>query len=524
MNQIKFDLNLYPTLKRFALSQAAIRIVIGPAGSAKTSYCALEVMRLACLQQPAADGVRYFKALVARQTYQMLQSSTIDTFKRMLGDVLTFKVGKIPPEATGKFKLQDGTYVDLKIEFVSFDSEDAQAKLRGYEPTVVFLDEVSEMPESLITAALGRTGRYPSGKLGSPTRSGVIAATNGPLKRHWLYHWSQGGRDDLAKQISAKIGMEYFELFQQPAGLIRPKLEGGEWLPNPYAENIHNLEEGYGYYYKMLGSKEADIQAFVEGRFADLVTGKVVYPEFSERHIVDEEALNFPARIPLYFGFDFGRTPVCVIATMTTGGRLIVLEELVGTDISVKTLLDDYVIPCINSRYRYAIIEGAWGDPAGMVNTQAVETSPYDVIRAAGIPIEDPGGANRLGPRIESVKQRLTTLDVMGYPKLQVSKRCPYILAAMQHDYVYEAIRGGNGAVRDVPTKSHENWVSDLSDAIQYICLGLGINSGGKSRGFIKHQRKQLIQEALCAVVAVVQAWVNQPKNLPPFKHLLQNK
>jgi hypothetical protein len=63
----------------------------------------------------------------------------------------------------------------------------------------------------------------------------------------------------------------------------------------------------------------------------------------------------------------------------------------------------------------------------------------------------------------------------------------------MQHDYVYEAIRGGNGAVRDVPTKSHENWVSDLSDAIQYICLGLGINSGGKSRGFVKHHRKQLL-------------------------------
>lgn len=493
MAQINFDLNLYPTLKNFAMSQAIIRLIIGPAGSAKTSYCALELLRLACEQEPAEDGVRYFKALVARQTYQMLQSSTIDTFKRMLGDIMTFFPGKIPPTGKAFFQLADGTYVDFVVEFVSFDNEDAQSKLRGYEPTFVFLDEISEMPESLVTASLARTGRYPSGSRGSPTRSGVIGATNGPLKRHWLYEWRMGKRKALHDSISEELGNKYFELFQQPPALIRPKNSGDKWLPNPRAENIHNLQEGYNYYFKMLGMKEQEIQAFVEGDFADLVTGKVVFPEFGEQHIADDLGLILPPRIPLYFGFDFGRTPVCLIATMTKGGRLIVLDEIVGADISIKTLVDDHIEPVLNMDYKAAHIEGAWGDPAGLIKTQAVEVSPYDVLMQSGIPIEDPGGGNKLGPRLEAVKQRLTSLDSMGYPKLQISSNCKYLLAALKHDYVYETIRGGNGAVRDVPTKSHEGWVSDLCDALQYLCLGLSYNSSYAPRKFRKSVRKQLV-------------------------------
>lgn len=493
MTQINFDLDAYPTLKSFALSDALIRIIIGPAGSAKTSYCALELLRLACLQEPAADNVRYFKALVARQTYQMLQSGTIDTFKRILGDIMTFYPGKLPPTGKANFQLADGTYVDFVIEFIAFDSEDAQTKLRGYEPTVVFLDEISEMPESLVTASLARTGRYPSGSRGSPTRSGVIGATNGPLKRHWLYDWRMGKRKALHEAISAELGHKYFELFQQPPALIRPKTPADKWVPNPKAENIHNLEEGYNYYFKMLGMKDTEIQAFVEGDFADLVTGKVVFPEFSDYHVADEEELVLPPRIPLYLGFDFGRTPVCIIATMTKGGRIIVLEELVGADISVNTLLEDHVVPLLTSKYKHASIEGAWGDPAGLIRTQAVEVSPFEVLQQAGIPVEDPGGGNKLGPRLEAVKQRLTSLDSMGYPKLQISSKCNYLLAAIQHDYVFETIRGGSGAVRDVPTKSHEGWCSDLCDALQYLCLGMSYNVSSTPRQFRKIVRKQLV-------------------------------
>ena len=81
-NQI-FPLEKYPTLHKFAVSPAKIKCVIGPAGTAKTSFMAMEILRRACMQEPNHEGIRYTKVMVARNTYQVLKSATVDTFKRM---------------------------------------------------------------------------------------------------------------------------------------------------------------------------------------------------------------------------------------------------------------------------------------------------------------------------------------------------------------------------------------------------------------------------------------------------------
>mgnify|MGYP003589396652 FL=1 len=123
----------YPTLLRASQDNSRIRIVTGPAGSAKTSiFGAVELLKIACMQEASpVDNVRYTNFLVGRLTYQQLESSTIATFKRMLEPLFTFKTGSIPPKATADFQLPDGTRVKCLIEFLSFDSEDAQNKLLG---------------------------------------------------------------------------------------------------------------------------------------------------------------------------------------------------------------------------------------------------------------------------------------------------------------------------------------------------------------------------------------------------------
>ena len=80
-----FDLNLYPTLNRMAQSPARIKFVIGPAGSAKTSFLVMEMFRRACMQYPDAGGVRRTRTLIGRNTYQILKSATIPTVENMLG-------------------------------------------------------------------------------------------------------------------------------------------------------------------------------------------------------------------------------------------------------------------------------------------------------------------------------------------------------------------------------------------------------------------------------------------------------
>lgn len=488
-NDIGFNYYMYPTLHRLALSPARLKFCIGPAGSAKTSGIIWTLLLQAIMQEPAADGVRYSRALVARNTNSMLRSTTIPSFKTMVGNLMTFRTGSFPMMAHARFELNDGTKVHFDVEFLSFDDEKSQNKLLGCEPTFGFIDELSEFPESLVFAIDRRLGRYPSGRFGKATWVGLFGATNGPLKNHWLYRWYLGDKDDEFKMMSERMGRPYFELFRQPPALLRQP--DGSWDPNPMAENIENLPGGYNYYYAMLGGEEQKIKAYVEGEFADLVTGKVVFPEFNEsRHVIDQ--FNVPAGAPLYLSFDFGRTPVCLVGTMTAGGRLIIVDEVMGEDMSIETLTVEHIKPTLRRRYINNLVEGAWGDPAGLVQAQSVDVSPYDILLNNGIPIESPG-TNKLQPRIEAVKQRLTKLDSMGQPLLQITKNCKFLIEALKYNYIYENVRGKNDVVRDTPTKSHEGWTSDLADALQYMVLGINISSrmskSSSNRSSRRHSR-----------------------------------
>ena len=145
-----------------ALSDARIRIGLGPAGSAKTSGIIWQILIAALQQTPASDGVRYSRCLVVRNTYQMLKSTTIPSFKTMLGNLMTFRLGGFPLMGHLRCDLSDGTKVHLDVEFLAVDSEAAQNKLLGAEPTFAFVDEISEIPEHLIYAIDRRLGRYPS--------------------------------------------------------------------------------------------------------------------------------------------------------------------------------------------------------------------------------------------------------------------------------------------------------------------------------------------------------------------------
>lgn len=470
-----FPLNKYPTLHKFALSDAKIKFVVGPAGSGKTSYMTMEILRRACLQEPDHNGIRRTRVLVGRNTYQVLKSATMKTFMEMWGGFAQFKMGSFPMMAYLRIELTDGTKVHCDVEFISFDNPDSIGKLLGYEPTIVFLDEISELPEEVIVAAARRTGRFPpkdkdTGFEGA-TWHGVIGATNGPRKNHWLYDWYLGKKDKDFAKAEKGSGRKQFELFFQPPALLRTVDD--DWVPNPRAENIDNLADGYGYYFDKLADDPADIQAYVEGRFADLVTGKLVFPEFQRHiHVVEHKSLNLSGGFPLYLSFDFGRTPFCLIATTFESGSLVLIDEIMGEDMSIETLVLEHILPKLRSRYPRAWIEDAWGDPAGEVKTQAVDVSPYDVLRNNGIPIRNPDPSNRLEPRIESVKQMLRKLTSQGRPMLRVSDNCPVTIASLGSDYIYEQKRGTNGVIQDKPTKSHINWVSEAADATQYLAIG----------------------------------------------------
>jgi hypothetical protein len=478
---VDLDFSKHPTLYAFHASAAYLRAVVGPAGTGKTTFAFKDLLVRSMLQSPGKGGVRKTRWVVVRNTNYQLRENTLPSFRMAMGSLLKPTDTTMYPKIVTvmSFPLPDGTSVQIEWRFIGMDSESALNDILGGDVTGGLLDEVSLLSLEVVQGLARRSGRYPSNDDGKADWSGVIMATNGPLKNHWLYKWKlarEPGWDQWEEETERATGIArpYFELFEQPPALLRPEKPGGKWLPNPRAENIHNLSEGYLYYYKMLADSEDKIQAYVEGVFCDLKQGKVVFPEFHTRiHVLPAGKIEVGDGAPLYLGFDFGSTPVCVIATTTRTGKLVILDEVCAEHASADSLFLHKLKPLLATKYRRCQVHVAWGDPAGLTLSQATDLTPFGVLESHGLNMQLPNGKNNtLTPRLYAVRKRLTQLDEDGFPMLQITDNCTIAIDAINHNYVYESTGKTDDAFREVPTKSHANWVSDIMDAIQYLCLG----------------------------------------------------
>ncbi len=90
-----------------------------------------------------------------------------------------------------------------------------------------------------------RHGRYPSLAAGGvlPTWHGMLLDLNACDQDHYYYH------------LAEEVRPEGWEFFRQPGGVFPGEAEG-EWIPNPDAENLENLPNGY--YSRGLEGKSQD--------------------------------------------------------------------------------------------------------------------------------------------------------------------------------------------------------------------------------------------------------------------------
>jgi hypothetical protein len=482
---ISYNPNYYATLAKFHQDNAYFRLLTGPASSGKTYACAWELLMLAMAQEPAIDKVRYSRALVVRNTHGLLLSATIPSFKSAYGQLLTAPYGKLvmnPQNTYGLINtpLPDGTILHFEITFRSFDSEASARNALGVEPTYVYIDEISEFSESLVTDITRRTGRYPPKKTCRATRPSVIASTNGPTMAHFTYNWATGEKNALFMSMLAEIRKNdpttsydaFFSWFEQPPALLPPTydwtdraIHPTDWKPNPLAENVENLTDGYGHYYNQLTSSPNKIRAYVLGQYSPLTTGKLVYPMFSRaRHVVAEDTIDRRAVRGVYLAFDFGRTPCCAVACVMPDGRIVITDEIITEDCAISTLMVEFLKPLLAQRYNNPQILGATGDPTGGVLSQAVELSPVNVLLAHGVPFEEPPCGNDVDARIEGVRQSLLRLSTQGQPYLTVTDNCEVLVSGFESEYIYKKTHRG---MADRPDKSHP--ISDIQDAVQYL-------------------------------------------------------
>lgn len=443
------------------------RGIRGPVGSGKSVGCSVEVFRRACMQEQNKDGIRQSRWAIIRNTNPQLRTTTIKTW-----------LDWFPENDWGKFTwsvpythhIKKGD-LDLEVIFLALDRPEDVKKLLSLELTGIWINEARELPKSIIDACTMRVGRYPSMREGGPSWSGVIADTNAPEEDHW---WSiMSGEAPVPDYINAEeakmlVKPDNWLFFTQPPGMVEKRDEDGnvdEYLPNKDAENSKNMLDTY---YKNLinGKSKSWIDVYVMNRLGAIQDGKPIYNMFVRDTHVAQEEIPVAAGMPVFCGLDFGLTPAAIFGQKVRG-RWLILQEIVAFDMGIVRF-SEILRQEIATRYGACEVN-IYGDPSGDFRAQTDESTPFQVLRGAGL-MARPAPSNDVSLRIEAVAAPLNRM-VDGHPGFMIDQRCKETIKGFEGGYQYRRIQVSGERYDDKPDK---NRFSHIHDALQYLMLGAG--------------------------------------------------
>lgn len=441
-----------PVASAFMASTAPVHLLNGPIGSGKTSCNLMKPVHLAQAQRPSKlDGVRKTKVCVVRDTYRQLWKTTIPSWWKWMpqsvGEWSGARDG--PASHLVRFRIADGTLVEYIIEFVGIGDNNVEDVLRGYEPTIFYLNELDLLAEEVLTYCRGRAGRYPGMNEGGPSWYGVMGDFNAPEFDTWL--------DNLV--IDPPEG---FEIFRQPGGL------------DPGAENLANLPGGRDYYLRqMAGQPDWYIQRMIHNRRGYARRGQPVYPEFNDSLHVAPEPLEPDRDLALVLGLDAGvGNPAAVFQQVRPNGQRRTLFELCPGRVG-PTGFGELINRTLAERFPGFTRDRITGyaDPSSTAGEDGEDKSWLTVVRAKTKLRILPAPTNNLPPRLDAVRNTLTRMIDGREPEFLLSPACKVLRKGFNAGYKYAQIQGANARFADKPEK---NQFSHPHDALQYAHLGSG--------------------------------------------------
>lgn len=453
------------TCKEFMLSEKRVRFLVGAVGSSKTTTCLYEILRRAAQQKPAADGTRYTRFAIIRNTLAAIKSTVLKDIQQIFGPIIDYRVS----ESTVYIRQGD---INCEILLIPLDTPDDQKRLLSSQLTGAYFNEFVEIAPVFISGALGRCGRYPSQLRGRPTWFGVFADSN-------------PGTEDSPYYEILKIDLpESYGYFEQPPPLLRD--EEGEISENPLAENIRylppNTEEkgppwSYDYYWTLLdGASSEWAERFVFGQWGESLQGQAVFKNtFKDTFHVAKGPLTPSAGHALIIGMDFARAPAAIIMQIDHLGRLLVLQELYEENMGVEKFVRDRLMPMMFSPRFQGKPMYIVGDPSGVAKGEIGERSVFTMIKGLGFEAV-PAQTNHIKPRLDAVEKWLLMQRDGEAAILFDPEGCPTLITALKHKYRYRAKKDG-----ELEIKPHKvrPW-ADLADALQYGCLGTAQNLMGR--------------------------------------------
>lgn len=469
-------------LNGFMLSRAGVSVIRGPLGSGKTTGAICRIMQQMAEQPPDAEGVRRTRWLAIRNTYPDLTGTTIKDFREIFRDeICRMKYGgKEPPTAYVRFRCEDGTRVESEVIFLALDRPDAVKKLKGYQVTGIWLNEMKEIHPAIVYEADGRHGRFPSwAKHGVECGwHGILGDTNSWDEDHYLHEQSEEPPPD-------------WDFYHQPGGVYKAGLQPNgrvRWELNPNAENLGGLKEDY--YRRLVQGKTDDwIKVMVANEYGFVVEGVPVWMEYIDSFHCPEEPIAYREELPLCIGIDFGRTPAAAIAQHDTAtARTDFIDEFCTRDFSAARFGKE-LRRYLGERYPKAEFE-AWGDPAGDLDGDQVDDTPIQLLRAAGIPVQpSPVPGNAMLVRRAAAEHAFKRVAVDGRASIRISKRCRVLRRGAMGGFHYRKLRvSGEDRYTEKPEK---NWYSHICEAVEYLLVALGEGVSELRRPFNPFERRQ---------------------------------
>jgi hypothetical protein len=428
-----------PSLQGFLTSESFISLVCGPVGSGKSSASMLKIAYHAARMRKQKDGIRRSRAVVLRNTAEMLSDSTLPTFNTWF-----------PPDVAGtyhktekKFLLKFGD-VECTILFRGLDDANDVRRLLSLEVSFGVLDEFREINPDIFNALQARVGRYPSMKDGGcvtddgkPNRH-VWGATNPPDQDSWWAEYMDNAPDNAS-------------VFIQPSARS-PEADWLEHLPEDYYDDLAQ------------GKTDDWIAVYIDNKFGRSLSGEPVFGKSfdTERHTA--ASLNILSS-PLIIGVDAGLTPAAVIGQLDYQSRLIIHDAITGESMGALRFVRERLKPLLSNKYagRPAVIVI---DPAAFQRAQTDERTVADIYKAEGFKVI-PARTNAIAARIAAVESYLTrTVD--GRPCMLIDKtHAAQLVTALRSKYRYKI--NTKGQKDDTPEKSHP-W-SDIADCAQYVAM-----------------------------------------------------
>ncbi len=444
------------TCAAFMKSEAYGRLIAGPVGSGKTTAAVIELLRRSMAQSPAADGIRYTRHAIVRQTLKQLKDTVLKDCQNWLQGLGEWKVSE------GVFHVKFG---DVKSEWVFIPLENAedQSRLLSMQLTGAWLSECIEMDMDVLGPLSGRLGRYPSGTHGTPTWHGWIADTNFPTEMTPWHNFMEEPRPGV-------------QIFKQPSGLS-PNAENLNWLvqnektiqlPIDHPDRLAQGRKYYERFIEMYGEDSDWVNRYVKAQYGDDPSGAAVFKASfrSDFHIVPDTLL-IPG-YPLILAQDFGRNPWTLICQMDHMGRLLVHEEVPATNVGLEKHIEQSLKPKLFTDRYLGFKVCVVGDPAGVAKGSIGEETCFDALKRLGFPAF-PAPTNDIEPRLRAV-EALLGRQVNGGPALMISRaRAPFLCRAMSGGYRFTKQK--TGALRVIPDKADKEGFSHVADCLQYGSL-----------------------------------------------------